>query len=182
MAAEILPEDSPYKRGMLDVMKWHDQYVDWRMTRQLIHENYYHYVDDFKVPEPYVSSVVNGLAGVMAILYGRGDFLGTVGIAVSAGYDCDNQAATCGGLLGIINGTDGIPEDLLLNIASRTQWEVPFNDTYINYSRDNLPNFNRISDIVDRILTIAEEAILKNGGKKMENESGILYQIVADRN
>ena len=181
MAAETLPEDSPYKRGMLDVMKWHDQYDDWRMTRQLIHENYYQYVDDFEVPEPYVSSVVNGLAGVMAILYGEGDFLGTVGIAVSAGYDCDNQAATCGGLLGIINGTDGIPEDLLLNIASRTQWEVPFNDTYINYSRDNLPNFNRISDIVDRILIIAEEAILNNGGKKMENESGVLYQIAADR-
>jgi ADP-ribosylglycohydrolase len=176
-AAAALPDNSPYKRGMLDVIKWHQSHPDWRTTRKLIHEKYYEYVDDFKVPDPYVSSVVNGLAGIMAILYGKGDFLETVGIAVSAGYDCDNQAATCGGLIGIMNGTDGIPEELLLELPSRGKWQVPFNNTYINYSRDNLPNYNRISDIVDRILAITESAILGNGGKKYEKEGKFFYDI-----
>lgn len=177
LAAGTLPEDSPYRRGMLDVIKWHNMHEDWRTTRKLIHQNYYEYVDDFQVPDPYLSAVVNGLAGVMAILYGDGDFLKTVGIAVSAGYDCDNQAATCGGLIGIINGTEGIPSELLLELPSRGKWEVPFNNTYINYSRDNLPNYNRISDIVDRILIITEQAIIENGGKQYEKGGKIFYEI-----
>lgn len=177
LAAGTLPEDSPYRRGMLEVIKWHSMHEDWRITRKLIHQNYYEYVDDFQVPDPYLSAVVNGLAGVMAILYGDGDFLNTVGIAVSAGYDCDNQAATCGGLIGIINGTEGIPSELLLGLPSRGKWEVPFNNTYINYSRDNLPNYNKISDIVDRILTITEQAIIENGGNQFEKEGKIFYEI-----
>ena len=48
----------------------------------------------------------------MAILYGNGDFMKTVGIAVSAGYDCDNQAATVGGLMGVIHGSKAIPDEL----------------------------------------------------------------------
>lgn len=176
-AIASLPKDSPFTKGMLDVMKWHKLHADWRTTRQLIHENYYEYVDDFKVPDPYLSSVVNGLSGIMAILYGEGDFLRTVGIAVSAGYDCDNQAATCGGLLGVINGSNGIPSDLLLTLPSRRNWELPFNDTYINYSRDNLPNYNRISDIVDRILAITEQAIMENGGEKFEQAGKTMYKI-----
>jgi len=177
LAASTLPESSPYKRGILDVIEWHNMYDDWRTTRKLIHQNYYDYVDDFKVPDPLFSAVVNGLAGIMAILYGEGDFLKTVGIAVSAGYDCDNQAATCGGLIGIINGTDGIPEELLLELPSRGKWQVPFNNTYINYSRDDLPNYNRISDIVDRILAITEQAIIENGGKMFEKEGNSFYEI-----
>ncbi|NND34463.1 MAG: hypothetical protein HKN76_17895 [Saprospiraceae bacterium] len=179
MAAESLPDKSPYKRGMIDVMHWYSINDDWRATRKLIHENYYEFVDDFKVPDPYVAAVVNGLSGIMAILYGQGDFRKTVGIAVSAGYDCDNQAATCGGLLGIINGTKGIPEDLLLKLPSRYDWKVPFNNTYINYSRDNLPNYNRISDIVNRILTISEQAILDNGGS-IKTDRDTVYQITND--
>ncbi len=176
-AAASLPDSSPYKRGMIDVVRWHKENQDWRETRKLIHQKYYDYVDDFKVPDPYLSSVVNGLAGIMAILYGEGDFLKTVGIAVSAGYDCDNQAATCAGLLGVINGSAGIPENLLLELPSRGKWTVPFNNTYINYSRDNLPNYNRISDIVDRILAVTEQAILENGGKKFERSGKTYFEI-----
>lgn len=178
LAAESLPDGSPYKRGMYDVIGWHEENESWRDTRKRIHNHYYEYVDDFKVPDPYVSSVVNGLSGIMAILYGQGDFLKTVGIAVSAGYDCDNQAATCGGLLGVINGTEGIPKHLLLEMSSRNAWETPFNNTYINYSRDDLPNFNRISDIVDRILVVSEQGIINNGGSLSKDANQLNYHIL----
>lgn len=177
MAAEALPDSSPYRRGLIEVIRWYNDNDDWRETRRLIHENYYDYVDDFKVPDPFVSSVVNGLSGVMAILYGQGDFLKTVAIATSAGYDCDNQAATCGGLLGVINGTSGIPEGLLLELPSRNPWNKPFNNTYVNYSRDNLPNYTLITDIVDRILEITKSAILDNGGRRFEKEGRAYYEI-----
>ena len=40
-----------------------------------------------------MSSLVNGLCGILAILYGEGDFVKTVGIAVSAGSGSVGDAA-----------------------------------------------------------------------------------------
>ncbi len=51
---------------------------------------------------------------------------------------------------------------------------MPFNDTYINYSRDNLPNRFSIEDLVDRIVAITEKAILAEGGRRWE-QGGVLY-------
>lgn len=175
-----IPEDSPYKKGVEDVVRWHKENPDWRETRRLIHENYYVEVDGFEIPYPVAGSVVNGLSGIMALLYGAGDFTNTIGIAVTAGYDCDNQAATIGGLLGVMNGAKSIPDKFTKEISSRGKWSEPFNDTYINYSRDNLPNYNKISDIVERLVNLTETAIIQSGGNK-ENQNGkIIYRIKSD--
>ena len=168
LAMNRIPEKSPYRLGMENVYEWYKKYPNWRDTRKLIHDNYFESIYGFKVPieDRHKTSVINGLSGIMAILYGKGDFTKTLSIATSAGYDCDNQAATCGGLIGVLNGAKAIPESFTLELPSRNKWQVPFNNQYINYSRDGLPNYNRIDDIVDRIYAIAEEAILKNGGFK----------------
>lgn len=182
MAIDALPETSPYRQGMKDVVNWHKTNPDWRDTRTQIHNKYYDEVDDFVIPEgnQYLSSVVNGLCGIMAILYGEGDFRKTVGIATSAGYDCDNQTATCGGLLGIIHGAGSIPKDLTHSLSIRGDWTVAFNNQYINYSRDGLPNYNLISDIVERILQVSEHAIIANGGKKTKKGNEVIYEIKSD--
>ena len=73
----------------------------------------------------------------MAILYGNGDFMKTVGIAVSAGYDCDNQAATVGGLMGVIHGSKAIPDELTKKISVYEEWADPFNNMYINFLRQS---------------------------------------------
>jgi hypothetical protein len=139
---DAIPAEGPFYEGMNDVIRWHAETPDdWRSTRQKIHDKYYRYQKgDYKAPVSVVSSLVNGLCGVMAILYGEGDFMKTVGIAVSAGYDCDNQAATCGGLMGVVLGAQAIPPALTQDCLPRGRWDKPFNDTYINFSRDGLPN------------------------------------------
>jgi ADP-ribosylglycohydrolase len=179
LALAAVPAEGPFHEGMTDVIRWHaESPADWRSTRQKIHDKYYRYQKgDYKAPVSVVSSLVNGLCGVMAILYGEGDFMKTVGIAVSAGYDCDNQAATCGGLLGVMLGAQAIPAALTQDCLPRGRWNKPFNDTYINYSRDGLPNYNRISDIVERIANVAETAILREGGRKIEQDGEIVYVI-----
>ncbi|MBO5904310.1 MAG: ADP-ribosylglycohydrolase family protein [Clostridia bacterium] len=48
---------------------------------------------------------------VLALLYGEGDFKKTLLTAVNCGDDTDCTAATAGALLGIMNGTAGIPDD-----------------------------------------------------------------------
>jgi ADP-ribosylglycohydrolase len=167
MALERIPPTSPFAEGVRDLLVWHEQHEDWRTTRQLLHDKYYRYTrGDYQAPVSPVSSLINGLAGVMAILYGDGDFVRTTGIAVSAGYDNDNQGATCAGLIGVMHGAGAIPDRFTKQVPWVFTWEKPFNDLYINYTRDNLPLATKISDIVDRIAAITELAIWENGGRK----------------
>lgn len=171
-----IPQDSPFLKGLQDVKKWHKANADWKVTRELIKKNYLHYPAVVENPWFYeVSAMVNGLCGAMAILYGEGDFIRTTGIAVTAGYDCDNQGATCAGFIGVRNGAGCIPRALTHEMGYNESWEEPFNNQYINYSRDGLPNLTYISDIIDRILAISEKAIIANGGKKVVEEGKVFY-------
>jgi ADP-ribosylglycohydrolase len=180
-ALEALPEDSPFTEGVKDVISWHKENEDWRKTRELIHQKYYRYKKgEYEAPVSVVSSLCNGLCGIMAILYGEGDFVKTVGIAVSGGYDCDNQASTCGGLIGVIHGGSKIPDRFTRHLGEGIHWNEPFNDQYINYTRDDLPICNKISDIVARTTEIAEDAILANLGRKLQYDGEIVYKVNCD--
>lgn len=173
-----VPQSSPFYKGLQDVKRWHAEFSDWQETRERIKENYLKYPR--VVENPWfqeVSAMVNGLMGAMAILYGDGDFMRTTGIAVSAGYDCDNQAATCAGLMGVLNGAQCIPRELTHEMGYQESWEQPFNNQYINYSRDHLPNLTYISDLIDRILTVTEQAIVENGGEILKNKGKVTYRI-----
>ncbi len=166
MATAYIPDDSPFKKGLLDVKRWNAEHRDWEMTRALIKEHYLAFPENVEDPWFHeVSAMVNGLCGAMAILYGNGDFLKTTGIAVSAGYDCDNQGATCAGFIGVLNGSGSIPYELTHEVGYQDKWQLPFNDQYINYSRDGLPNMTPISEIIERIMAIAETAIVEEGGQ-----------------
>jgi len=181
LTLKYIPSNSPFYEGIQDVITWHKQNPDWRTTRKMIFEKYYQYEKgDFKAPVSDVSSLPNGLFGMMAILYGDGDFVKTTGIAVSAGLDCDNQAATCAGLIGVMNGASVIPKRLTLGLSDKPSWKTPFNDTYINFTRDGLPVYTKISDIVNRIMVLAEEAILENGGKRFIQDGKVFYMINTD--
>ncbi|MEQ9825936.1 MAG: ADP-ribosylglycohydrolase family protein [Puniceicoccaceae bacterium] len=180
LGRNALPEDSPFREGIDLLVQWHEQGLHWREARKGLHERYYHQVGDFVVPAPEWGAIINGLAGVLAMLYGEGDWLETVAIATAAGYDCDNQAATCGALMGLIHGAAAIPRSLTHEMPSRSEWSEAFNDTYINYSRDGLPAYNRNSDIIDRILAVAGQAIVRQGGKLLETADGEMYEVVTD--
>ncbi|MEM6978326.1 MAG: ADP-ribosylglycohydrolase family protein [Planctomycetota bacterium] len=179
LALQRIPESSPFHQGVRDVMQWHhDAPDDWRATRQNIHQKYYRYkTDDYEAPFSKYSSLPNGLCGIMALLYGNGDFLDTVGIAVSAGYDCDNQAATCAAIIAVMNGSKCIPDQLTKTVVPKRTWETPFNDVYLNYTRDGLPIMNHISDIAERIVDVSELAIQANGGEVLSREGGTIYRV-----
>ena len=166
------------------MIRWHKNNDDWRVTRKLIHDKYYAYKKgDFVAPVSVVSSLVNGLTGMMAILYGDGNYLKTVGIATSAGYDCDNQAATTGGLIGVLLGMSGIGEEAVEQMTTMPKWydwDKPFNDMYVNMTRDEIALRTPISEIVQRTVAIAEDAIRANGGRMELRGQEIVYIIASD--
>lgn len=181
MAVEAVPNEGPFAEGIRDVVQWRKDNRDWRVTRDKIHRKYNRYKKgDYEAPYSPVSSLQNGLCGIMAILYGEGDFVKTTAIAVSAGYDCDNQGATCAGLIGVMHGAKAIPDRFTKELPSRGKWNEPFNNRYMNYSRDGLPILTPITDIVERITAIAEKAILENGGRKFERDGKVFYAINCD--
>jgi hypothetical protein len=96
-------------------------------------------------------------------------------LACSLGFDADNQAATISGLLGVIQGTKGIPRELLFPIPE-LNWKAPLNDLYKNVSRYDLPDGSLI-DLASRTVAQAEKIILKYGGKKLQ-ENGQEYYLI----
>ena len=156
MAIDAVPNEGPFAEGIRDVVQWHKDNDDWRVTRKLIHDKYYKYKKgSYEAPVSVVSSLNNGLCGIMAILYGEGDFMKTVGIAVSAGYDCDNQAATCAAVIAVMHGTKCLPAELV----------AKFNNHYVCFTRDDVQISTPLSEIEERIVAIAKRAILNNGGR-----------------
>jgi len=98
---------------------------------------------------------------VLAMLYGKGDFQHTLDLSCAMGFDADNQAATVAGLLGVINGMKGLPENLYLPVEG---WKTPFNDRYINITRFDLPD-TKISDIIDQTLQATIDLVVLKGGR-----------------
>jgi hypothetical protein len=170
-----IPQDNVLNRGIRDVQRWSTENPDWRDTRKLIYDKYYS-KDNPKELSSIVDALPNGLMGIMALLYADGDFKKTLSIATTAGLDSDNQPATLGGLIGVIQGANKLPQDYKMIFTDGAK--SPFYDTYVNHTREGLPERTKISEIVDRIADIAEKAILDNGGQKKVNENGETFYII----
>lgn len=114
-ARKRLPERS-YVAKMYDfVAMKYDQGVSWETTRNAVYQRYQ--VEqkdgyDLTARDLYCNgcfaSGINFSASIISLLYGEGNYQETVKIAVLAGWDSDNPAATWGGMLGFIYGKDGL--------------------------------------------------------------------------
>jgi len=148
-ALETIPPECDYAKAVRDVVGWHrEKPDDWKATRERI--NAVWVLEKGKKGE---SAVVNGASVVMALLYSNGDFNKAVTIATMAGWDCDCNPSTAGGILGIILGKGKIP----------SKWDI-FNDTYRNITIRDFPEWLQISELVENTLKAGERIILSAGG------------------
>ncbi len=183
LALQSIPKEGPFYEGLVDVIKWHSENKDWEETWRLIVDKYrLRYLNDksLGVPADGIAGLHNSLVTIMAILYGEGNFMSTLNLAVRAGFDNDCNAATAAGLIATANGFSCIPDYLLLEMAGDKKWKVPFNNQYVNFTMDNLPQVTKMDDIIERILLIAEKAIWENGGSKIKKSDGVYYVINTD--
>jgi hypothetical protein len=79
------------------------------------------------------------------------------------------------GLLGIVNGLDTIPKDLINPLADTT-WEKPFNDNYKMISREGLEDA-KLTDMAERMALQGEKIILAKGGKIVDIKGKKFYSI-----
>ncbi len=169
-----LPLDSRFARTVADMKALYKKYpTDWKTARKEMAEKYY-------LQEPADTRTIwnanlNGACGILALLYGGGDFQRTLDLSCSIGFDADNQAATMAGLMGVIHGTRVIPREWLFPFPE-LGWKVPFNDLYKNVSRYDMPD-GSLKQMAASTAEMGEKIILKMGGKKV-NENGKAYYLI----
>ncbi len=172
MALEVMPAGSRFSRTVEHMKELYKKYPDdWQAARAEMAKAYY---DDEPVDTRTIwNANLNGAAGILALLYGQGDFQRTLDLACAMGFDADNQAATMSGLMGIVVGLDGIPHDLLYPVEG---WTKPFNDFYKNVSRHDVPDAS-IEDMARRMAEQGEKIILAKGGKRITEDGKDYYLI-----
>lgn len=157
--AEI-PANGRYATTIKKMLALHKKYPDnWQMAWKEMAEEYY-------VNEPLMTKTIwnanlNGACGILAMLYGKGDFQKTLDLSCAMGFDADNQAATVAGLLGVMYGFKALPKNLYLPVEG---WTKAFNDRYINVTRYDLPDAS-IEELINSTVDISIDLIKSKGGK-----------------
>jgi hypothetical protein len=152
VARQGLPDDS-YSAKMFDFVKSrHELGVPWEQVRDELYVRYQvEQSDGYDITSRNLycngcfASGINFASSIVSLLYGGGDYKETVKIAVLAGWDSDNPAATWGGLLGFMHGKDGIEQAFGRTFSNR------FN---IHRTRGNFPD-----DGIDTFQVMAEKGV-----------------------
>lgn len=116
---------------------------------------------------------INFAASLVSLFYGEGDYQQTVKIAVLAGWDSDNPAATWGGLLGFMYGRQALEASFGRTFADR----FDIHRTRRNFPGEGIDSFGSMADkgvaIVDR--TVRE---LMGGRVDRENNRWLIPDAV----
>ncbi len=155
-----LPVNGRYAKTVRHMIDLHKKYPNkWQDAWKEMADTYY--VNEPDLTKTIWNANLNGACGILAMLYGKGDFQHTLDLSCAMGFDADNQAATVAGLLGVMYGFKALPKDLYLPIEG---WTKPFNDTYINITRHELPDAS-IQDMIDRMVKMTLQLVKEKGGK-----------------
>lgn len=148
------------------IAQWRAHPNDWRATRLAIRDRYTRYGG---LRPDMNGHALNTGATVAALLYGKGDFVETLRLAFSLGWDADNSAAMCGTIIGVIKGKRWFDAqgwhivDRYHNDANRRPG-LPIDETMTGYGR--------------RLLEVAGMVVREAGGQVAGDGDARVYRIV----
>jgi len=130
-----LPPESEYARLISDVLQWSLEHPDdWTAVWQLIQDEWdggepcpHGALDEFNI-----DAKINGAYVALGLLYGRGDFRDTMVIATRCGQDSDCNPASAVGVLGVVLGYEGIPEEYRSGIPAIADDTFSYTDYSFN--------------------------------------------------
>ncbi|MDI1451550.1 ADP-ribosylglycohydrolase family protein [Polyangium sp. 6x1] len=143
-----------------------DDKNDWESTRDAIARRYQEGAP-FRgfVYRGFTESAINLATGLMALLFGEGNFVRTVQIGTLSGWDSDNGTATMGGLVALLGGLD----ELRAAFPEKT-----LSDRYhIHRTRPTLPDLlpgdpdaeDTFTDVARRMVALVDLAVKEGGGE-----------------
>jgi len=159
-----LDPKSVIREIVADVRAWHEEYPDdWHETRRLVKEKYSRHGGAMRDRNGYE---LNTASTIAALLYGQGDFSRTLMTAFNFGWDADNTAATAGTIVGVIKGYRWMLSQ---------GWQIV--DRYRNTKRENMPDDETITSFADRVIDLAEQVIVEQGGERLIIDGRPVYRI-----
>jgi hypothetical protein len=161
-----IPPGSQYAGAIRDVLAWWKQNPDdWQAAWNLINAKYqinpdyrrYSCSDDNFDASFDIDAKINGAFVVLGMLYGKGDLLKSMQIAMRAGQDSDCNPASAGGVLFTRLGFSQLPADFTAGLDRNQKWD------YTSY------DFNTLIDVCEKL---ARQVVLKEGGRIEKDASG----------
>jgi ADP-ribosylglycohydrolase len=143
--------------------QWKANPQDWRATRRAIRDRYTRYGGLRPDMNGYA---LNSGAAVAALLYGKGDFVETLRLGFSLGWDADNTSAVCGAIMGVIHGRKWIDAQ---------GWDIK--DQYRNTSRPGLPTDETMTSYGKRVIEIALRIVKEAGGEVVTRDGTEIVRI-----
>ncbi|HRR25085.1 MAG TPA: ADP-ribosylglycohydrolase family protein [Acidobacteriota bacterium] len=161
-----LPPASPYAQVIRDVLQWHTEHPDdWQRVWRFIGDKW-----DKGDPCPdgaltpfNIDAKLNGSYIALGLLYGAGDFARTLEIATRAGQDSDCNPSNAAGILGVVLGFSGIPDEWKEGLTEISREKFSFT----RYS---------LEDIVGSTVKRAVEAVERTGGYREGDEVWVKIQ------
>jgi ADP-ribosylglycohydrolase len=141
LGLNMIPVSSHIARSIKEAVWCYETDKTWGVARERIHSRFGHMQPCNAIPN-------HGFT-IIGWLYGK-DFGDKLCKAVNCGYDTDCTAGTLGSVLGIIDGTAGIPE----------KWRAPIGMDIVvhKFTRNFTPPAN-IYELTDRTVVLAEKAM-----------------------
>jgi ADP-ribosylglycohydrolase len=137
----MIPLSSQISRAVREAMYSHANGVPWAEARERLVRGFI-----FGARQPCHAAVNHGFT-IMGWLYGR-DFGDRLCKAVNCAYDTDCTGATLGSLLGILDGTKGIP----------AKWLEPVGEKIVLHKFTRLPESPKdINDLTERTAALARQ-------------------------
>ncbi len=137
----MIPISSHIARVTREVLWCYQAGLTWGETREKVVTNFNHHQPANAIPN-------HGFT-IIGWLYGK-DFGDRLCKAVNCGYDSDCTAATLGALMGILEGTKGIPE----------RWSAPIGDGIVTHLLTRgLHAPKNIEELTDRTVVLSEKTV-----------------------
>jgi hypothetical protein len=139
---------------------------NWELTRDQVYDRYQlHAAQNGFLYYSWPESTVNFAMGIVALLYGQGDYKRTIQIGTLGGWDSDDPTATLGGVLGLMLGYG----KLVAQFPGQD-----FSDRYsVHTTRINLPDYlpndpqadDTFAMMANRMLPLVDEVVIDGGGR-----------------
>ncbi len=161
LAVDPRSEIAAVVRQVRDVCREHPD--DWRAARGEIKRRWQTHGGDMRDRNGYE---LNTACTIAALIYGRQDFVETLRLAFNFGWDCDNNAATAGTIVGVIKGRRWM---------NAQGWDIA--DVYRNTTRDDMPLDETLTGLENTLIECARVVVAEHGGEVVTDGGRRVYRI-----